>query len=257
MRYIGDGVEFFEGPDLVLIGSGLPHYWDCSPSRGYCLQFESHPGSPLAALRESGALKLGRWRLRQKLSLAALRESGTLKPLLQKAARGLAIPFAAKAEILAEFKKMRTSNSLARLAAVVRILERLTRCRTRPLASRRMNLADTGRAAEIEQAVRFLIKNAEDPDLHLQDLLSQIGMSKPTFSRHFQAALGQNFTSFLQSIRLERARRLLTTTNRPVTDIAFASGFGNLSHFNKLFHQRWGATPRQIRDNPEEPRPKS
>ena len=36
----------------------------------------------------------------------------------------------------------------------------------------------------------------------------------------------------------------------PITDIAYAAGFGDLSHFNHSFRRRYGATPREIRRTP-------
>jgi AraC family transcriptional regulator, melibiose operon regulatory protein len=47
--------------------------------------------------------------------------------------------------------------------------------------------------------------------------------------------------------RLSHAQRLLVTTNEPIVNIAFSSGFGSLSRFNKAFRQSFGCTPSEYR----------
>jgi len=53
--------------------------------------------------------------------------------------------------------------------------------------------------------------------------------------------------SFLNEICIVNAKRLLTETNDSITDIAYASGFRNLSHFNVQFHRSSAESPRDYR----------
>jgi AraC family transcriptional regulator of adaptative response / DNA-3-methyladenine glycosylase II len=52
---------------------------------------------------------------------------------------------------------------------------------------------------------------------------------------------------FAQTQRLLLAKRLLTDTSLPVTEVAYASGFGSLRRFNALFKQRYRLQPSQLR----------
>ena len=52
---------------------------------------------------------------------------------------------------------------------------------------------------------------------------------------------------FAQTQRLLLAKRLLTDTALPVTEVAFASGFGSVRRFNALFKQRYRLQPSQLR----------
>ena len=72
-------------------------------------------------------------------------------------------------------------------------------------------------------------------------------MSRATFSRHFPQFTGQSFTAFLQQFRLEYCRRLLVEGELSISEAAFEAGFQNLSHFNRLFRERWSQTPREFR----------
>ncbi|MBS7698367.1 MULTISPECIES: helix-turn-helix transcriptional regulator [unclassified Chelatococcus] len=58
------------------------------------------------------------------------------------------------------------------------------------------------------------------------------------------------FSEFVLQRRLERAMRMLQTTERtarPISEIAFAVGFGDLSYFNRTFRRRFGTSPRDAR----------
>jgi len=69
------------------------------------------------------------------------------------------------------------------------------------------------------------------------------------FQRMFKLAFGQTPMQFLQSTRLEAARRLLAHTGDDVTSICFAAGFESLGSFSWLFRRRFGVSPRNFREN--------
>ena len=64
----------------------------------------------------------------------------------------------------------------------------------------------------------------------------------------FQAE-GETFSGFVLARRLDRAMQRLTDAEdaRPVSEIAFDVGFGDLSYFNRTFRKRFGLTPSQVR----------
>jgi AraC-like DNA-binding protein len=79
---------------------------------------------------------------------------------------------------------------------------------------------------------------------------SGIGTSISTLSRHYVQRLleetGQSFTERLAERRLDRAFAMLTDPRRlhlAITDIARAAGFGDVSHFNRVFRRRFRDTP--------------
>jgi AraC-like DNA-binding protein len=61
---------------------------------------------------------------------------------------------------------------------------------------------------------------------------------------------GKSFTEHLAGRRLERAFEMLTDPHRrhlAIIDIAFGVGFGDVSHFNRMFRRRFGETPSGVR----------
>lgn len=79
--------------------------------------------------------------------------------------------------------------------------------------------------------------------LDLASLASAAGMSRYHFLRVFRAVMGVTPHQYILTARLRRAAEALAATDAPVTQIAYASGFGDLSTFNGRFRAAFGTTP--------------
>lgn len=76
---------------------------------------------------------------------------------------------------------------------------------------------------------------------------ARAGVSPEHFARACRDAFGTTPTSLINRAKVERAKRLLSTTDRKVIAVADESGFENLSHFHRTFLREAGMTPRQWR----------
>jgi AraC-like DNA-binding protein len=100
------------------------------------------------------------------------------------------------------------------------------------------------RAIQAEIARRF-----SDPDFDLNNVARALGLSR----RYVQQLLeetGRSFTEHLVERRLERSFAMLSDRrclHLAIIDIAFAVGFGDVSHFNRMFRRRFGETPSGVR----------
>lgn len=86
-------------------------------------------------------------------------------------------------------------------------------------------------------------------DLSPERLAPRFGMSARSIQRLFERE-GTTFTEFLRERRLDRAHRMLVSRRfdgTSITDVSLACGFGDLSHFYRLFRARFGMTPRDVR----------
>ena len=81
----------------------------------------------------------------------------------------------------------------------------------------------------------------------LRELARGAGHSLSTFKRRFHVATGLTPAAWLREQRLVRARVLLETTDRTVTDIALDSGFASVSHFVQAFRRQRRVTPHKVR----------
>lgn len=97
-----------------------------------------------------------------------------------------------------------------------------------------------------------IAKNLSYGDLSLPAVASRLRLTPRHIQRLFEGA-GSTFSEFVLGQRLARAHRLLTDPRRidtTIGSIAFESGFGDLSYFNRTFRRHYGATPSEIRIAP-------
>ena len=83
--------------------------------------------------------------------------------------------------------------------------------------------------------------------ISMKEMAGLAGLSSTHFNRHFQDLLGTTPTRFLHSLRLEKARQLLASSDRNVGEIALETGFHDQSHFTRHFRKQMGMTPRAYR----------
>lgn len=80
-----------------------------------------------------------------------------------------------------------------------------------------------------------------------EDLARDHGMSIRNFMRRFQAATGDKPLHYLQRLRIETAKGLLSSSAKSVKTISYEVGYDDASFFARLFRQHTGASPNQYR----------
>mgnify|MGYP003653534166 CR=1 FL=1 len=80
-----------------------------------------------------------------------------------------------------------------------------------------------------------------------EDVASQHGMSIRNFMRRFQSATGDKPLHYLQRLRIETAKNLLSTTRRSIKTISYDVGYDDASFFARLFRQHTELSPNQYR----------
>ncbi|MEY8205870.1 MAG: helix-turn-helix domain-containing protein [Bermanella sp.] len=83
----------------------------------------------------------------------------------------------------------------------------------------------------------------------LQMLANKTNMSVRTFKRRFKEATGEAPMQFLQQLRLEQGKDMLRYSQKKVSEIAWALGYEDPGHFNRLFKRHFAATPARWRKN--------
>lgn len=84
-------------------------------------------------------------------------------------------------------------------------------------------------------------------DITVEKLAEMINISKSHFMFCFKKSTGVGAIEYLNQCRIRRACVLLSGTQKPVSDIAYACGYGNLSNFNRQFKRITGQTPKDYR----------
>lgn len=97
-----------------------------------------------------------------------------------------------------------------------------------------------------EQFVEIVYNNLFK-DVSVEALATQTNRSLTSFKKEFKRIFGVPPHRWIVSQRLEMARVLLYSTNKTVSEVGIDCGFSNISHFIKLFKQRFHATPSSFR----------
>ena len=99
---------------------------------------------------------------------------------------------------------------------------------------------------QILRAQQF-VENHLARQITVEDLAKRAGMSTRNFDRRFRAAAGEAPTSYLQKLRIERAKRLLETTDNTVSEIMLKVGYEDERSFSRLFSSLTQVSPKAYR----------
>gem|GEM_PF-3175199 len=89
----------------------------------------------------------------------------------------------------------------------------------------------------------FLESNFHIPELSVTDVQEATGVSERKIASVVKSHSELNFKQFLNSLRISETKRLLLETDLPISEIAFKTGYNNISHFNRVFKQAMGVSP--------------
>jgi len=83
--------------------------------------------------------------------------------------------------------------------------------------------------------------------LGVDDMARAAGLSRAHFSRAFKRAFGESPRAYLLTRRLERAAKLLRTTDRSVADVCLSVGLQSIGSFTTSFARMYGMSPTAYR----------
>jgi len=95
--------------------------------------------------------------------------------------------------------------------------------------------------------IKELVHTKIEEDLTLREMAQSVGLSATHFSQMFRKSTGESPHQFLLRHRVERAKKMLRTTEARVLDVAVACGFKTQQHFARVFRQLCGASPTEYR----------
>ncbi|MDR0681107.1 MAG: helix-turn-helix domain-containing protein [Dysgonamonadaceae bacterium] len=99
----------------------------------------------------------------------------------------------------------------------------------------------------IKKALLFVEKNINNPEYSVEELGSDVALSRSQLYRKFQSILGLSPNEFIRSIRLKRAAQLLKDSQYNISEISDRVGFYTIRYFNRYFKDEFGMTPTQYR----------
>ena len=232
-RFIGDHIQDFEGPELVLLGSYLPHCWQY-----YKLVDPFQP--PQATVIHFFPDFLGRQLLEKP-------EARQLNILFETAPRGLLFKGATIATAKSIMQEMLFHTGLTRAALMLRLLDVLSLAEhAEVLSSPYFNAVEnSGEANKINKVFDYIFSNFRE-EIALQDVAHLIPMSSAAFCRFFKRKTNRTLIDFVKEVRIGHAAKLLLQGHHNVAEACYQSGYNNISNFNKHFKDIKGVSPRDF-----------
>lgn len=229
-RLVGDNHDNFTHGDLVLIGPNLPHTWvsdeiRTNPSGAVVIQFSQEFIAPFLNLPEFHAVS----------------------NLLTAAANGLHFPTTMQ-RLIQAVKALPENDPVQRVTSLLEILQLLSKADRVKLASLYFNAV---RGEENEHRINTVCEHIQHNfknRLSLEETAGLIGLSNTAFCKFFKRVTGKTFSQYVNEVRIGNACSLLTDTDKPIADIAFACGFESLTYFNRVFMKMKQMTPRNFRN---------
>jgi ATPase/histidine kinase/DNA gyrase B/HSP90 domain protein len=97
----------------------------------------------------------------------------------------------------------------------------------------------------LKQLRKIIQENLANSDLSVEQIGDEIGLSRVQLYRKVKALTGYSPVEIVRKARLTRARHLLQTTERTVSEVAYAVGFSTPSYFSKCYKDEFGESPKK------------
>lgn len=100
-----------------------------------------------------------------------------------------------------------------------------------------------------EELDHFILDNISNSALSNEDILDHFSLSERSLYRKVKAVSGKTPASYIREMRLQKGRMLILNEGAlTISEVAFACGAENVSHFTQLFKKRFGVTPSKMQE---------
>ncbi|MEI9917291.1 MAG: AraC family transcriptional regulator [Bacteroidota bacterium] len=230
IRYVGNGFEYFEENDLVLLGPNVPHCW-------------KNTGKQTA---NSAAIVI-HWN--NNLS-GNNHEFDAINKLFSKAQHGIKYPTAFSIKIKERLLTMLKQPPFDRLLMLLSILNDLaTKGKGQPLSTIAVDATVRNYDHQRINTVYQFVRSRYQEKVTLAQMASEVHMSEEAFSRFFSKVMNKPFFTFLNEYRINAACQLLIETDKAVSEVAMEAGFETLPFFYRQFNKFKKLSPKKFRDN--------
>jgi len=229
IRYVGNGFEYFEEDDLVLLGPNLPHCWKNNGKQQ----------------GKSGAIVI-HW---DNNFLGSNKEYRAIAELFSKAQFGIKYRADFSKSLKPKFLTMLKSSAFDRLIIFLSILNELATTKEKQVLN--TTVVDASVRNYDHQRINTVyqfVRNNYQEKVTLAQIASEVHMSEEAFSRFFSKVMNKPFFTFLNEYRINAACQLLIETDEPISEVAMASGFDTLPFFYRQFNKIKKLSPKKFRD---------
>lgn len=235
-RFVADSMDDFFPGDLVFVAPNIPHTWVVDKE-----QITTNARKLEMVYLQFTDATLG-------TDMLALSEFNNAAKALQLSERGIRITGKTLDEASNILLQMPYSNSFNRYILFLELLDLIGKSSDCiPLASKDyINKRFRTDNKRIQTIHEYFMKHFRD-EIDLAQVASLVHMAEGSLCRFFKIQVGLTIFEYLNKIKVDFACKLLMNKEISITEVAYDSGFNNLSHFNKQFKHITGVTPKAYR----------
>jgi AraC-like DNA-binding protein len=232
-RFVGNNMSGFQNNELVFIGSNLPHCWKLTPSK-------NTKASSIVIQFNYRFLGSGFF---EKPEIA------NIQKLLKRSERG--IEFRGKMKEAANetmLQLLEEKNGFKKLILLLEILNKLSVSKEYILLNKNGSVSEQSEnnRERINKVLAYIVDNFHN-EISLNKAAEIIGMTPNAFCKYFKKITRKTFMETVINYRINFATQQLIETDKTIADVCFESGFGDISHFYKMFTSRMEISPLNYR----------
>lgn len=230
---VGDTINYYKKGDVLAIGSNLPHVFK----------------SDISTKKTSEMLTLFFTKNAFGEYFFDLEELRELRSFFRKVEHGIKLsPKSKKIENL--FLQLKDSSKFQRFMIFLELLKLLSKSKSQPLSSFIYDKKYTDSEGKRMQDIMDFTMQNYYKQISLDDIAQVSVMTKNAFCKYFKRRTNKTYFRFLTELRIENACKLLVSNNSlSIADIADASGFNNISNFNRQFKSLKQTSPSEYKNN--------
>lgn len=229
--FIGDKIERFEEGQLFVLGGNLPHVFKSDKE-----YFENDTLSveAISLFFMSDIFGKGFWEFE---------ETHQLEDVFADSGKGLVLD---GKKFYGYFEQITAVEGFGKFVLFFQILQEILVNDDRRVIS---SMAFTSPQRDIENerinSVFDFVMNHFKEEITLKVIAEVANLTPNAFCKFFKVRTRKTFFEFLNEVRIGNACKLLQTEHFSISEIAYESGFNNLSNFNRQFQKRMKMTPKQ------------
>jgi AraC-like DNA-binding protein len=215
---VGDTINYYQKGDVLIIGSNLPHVFKSDTIN----KTKSHMLTLFFTKNAFGSYFFN------------LEELKELHLFFKKSENGFKISSNTNLTFL--FSELTSSSPLQQFILLLEILRILSKARSKPLSSFVYEKLYTDNEGKRMSAVMEYTMNNFNQNISLDKVAVIASMTKNAFCKYFKKRTNKTYFRFLNELRIENASKLLLSkTDLSIAEVAYKSGFNNISNFNRQF----------------------
>jgi len=230
---VGDTVNFYSKNDILILDSNMPHVFK----------------SDVKASEHSRMLSLFFTKDSFGTDFFDLEELLELQKFFKRSKHGFKVTSHKK--ILKElFLKLEASSKLERFMILLQLMKIASQANYESLSSFIYDKKYSDNEGKRMRDVLAFTMNQYTTDITLDAVAEVSNMTKNAFCKYFKKRTNKTYFQFLNELRIENACKLMQTqTDSSISEIAYQSGFNNISNFNRQFKIIKGKSPNNYRKN--------